>query len=274
MLVEHEALWRLGSFALVLLLMATAEALFPRRVRSQPRRGRWWANLSLVVIDTAVVRYGLPLLPVALAATAAAEGWGLLNRLQMGGWLALAAGVVWLDMLVYLQHVLFHKLPLFWRLHKIHHTDPDVDATTGVRFHPVEILVSMVIKLGGVAVLGVPVAAVILFEMVLNATSLFSHSNLRLPLRLDGLLRLLLVTPDMHRVHHSVIPRETDSNFGFNLSAWDRLFGTYRPQPAAGHDGMEIGLREYRLFERMTLGWLLSLPFVPERPNGGGGGAA
>jgi sterol desaturase/sphingolipid hydroxylase (fatty acid hydroxylase superfamily) len=271
-LLEHEVAWRLGSFAAVLAVMAAAEALFPRRQRSVARRGRWTANLSLVVLDTMVVRYGLPLLPAALAAEAAAGGWGGLNRLPLPGWLAVAAGVVWLDLIIYLQHVLFHKLPLLWRLHRVHHTDPDIDVTTGVRFHPVEILLSMVIKLAAVAAMGVPVAAVILFEILLNATSLFSHGNLRLPYGLDRLLRLLLVTPDMHRVHHSVIPRETDSNFGFNLSVWDRFLGTYRPQPEGGHDAMEIGLRQYRDFGRMTLGWLLALPLAGERNQQAGKG--
>jgi sterol desaturase/sphingolipid hydroxylase (fatty acid hydroxylase superfamily) len=215
----------------------------------------------LVMVDTAAVRILVPVLPVGLAVTAQAHGWGLLNRWEVDGWLAILAGIAWLDLVIYLQHVLFHKLPLFWRLHRVHHTDPDLDVTTGVRFHPVEILISMVIKLMAVAVMGPPAVAVVLFEVLLNATSLFSHSNLRLPLPLDGVLRLLVVTPDMHRVHHSVLPRETDSNFGFNLPWWDRLFGTYRPQPEAGHDGMSIGLREYAGMGRMGLAWLLALPF-------------
>lgn len=268
-MVVNEPLWRGGSFVAVLLIMAAAESLFPRRVRRETRRRRWSANLSLVLLDTLLVRYALPLLPTALAAAAAVNGWGLLNRLQLPWWSAVLLGIVWLDMVVYLQHVMFHKLPLLWRLHRVHHTDPDVDATTGIRFHPLEILISMVIKLAAVTVMGPSVEAVILFEILLNATALFSHGNLRLPVPLDSVVRCLVVTPDMHRVHHSVIPRETDSNFGFNLSVWDRLFGTYRPQPEAGHDAMDIGLRQYRDYERMTFWWLLLLPFAGERKQQG-----
>jgi sterol desaturase/sphingolipid hydroxylase (fatty acid hydroxylase superfamily) len=199
---------------------------------------------------------------VGVAWLAVDRGWGLLNNIGLPFWLSFIGSVVALDLVVYLQHVLFHAVPGFWRLHMVHHADLDFDVTTGNRFHPIEILLSMLVKASAVVVLGPPVAAVLAFEVLLNATSMFNHGNVRIPTGLDRALRLLVVTPDMHRVHHSVVPIETNSNFGFNLPWWDRILGTYRAQPRAGHLGMTIGVRQFRDPQRLTLGRLLALPFV------------
>ncbi len=256
-----EALIRLGSFAGVLLLVALGEVRAPRRTLTQSKRRRWFRNLAVVGINTGLVRLLLPMVPVALAVVAGQRQWGLLNNVALPVPLEVVLGVVLLDCAIYLQHVLFHALPLLWRLHRMHHADMDIDVTTGLRFHPVEILLSMGIKLGVVAALGPPALAVLIFEVLLNATSMFNHGNLRIPLGLDRWLRWLVVTPDMHRVHHSVVIRETNSNFGFNLPWWDRLFGTYRAQPRAGHEGMTIGLAQYRDPARLTLLGILAIPF-------------
>jgi sterol desaturase/sphingolipid hydroxylase (fatty acid hydroxylase superfamily) len=261
--IPHEPIIRLGFFGGVLLLMTLWEFLAPRRRLTVGRPVRWFSNLGLVAIDTLTARFLVPLGAVGMALLASERGWGLLNNLSLPGWLAVVLAVVALDLIIYLQHVMFHAVPLFWRLHMVHHADLDFDATTGVRFHPLEILVSLVIKLAAVTLLGASALAVLLFEVLLNATSVFSHGNVRLPGWLDRLLRLLVVTPEMHRVHHSVVPRETNSNFGFNLPWWDYLFGTYRPQPAEGHEGMTIGLehlRDERKADRLH--WMLALPFV------------
>ncbi len=248
----------LGTFALV----ATWELIAPRRPLTCPRGGRWFANLSLVVLDTLAARLLLPVLPVGMAYAVSQRGAGLFNQLTLPLWFEVVLTVMLLDFVIYLQHRLFHSRPLLWRLHRMHHTDLDLDVTSGNRFHPLEIIISMVIKLAVVALFGTPPVGVLVFEVVLNASSQFNHGNIRIPLELDKWLRLLLVTPDMHRVHHSVIPRETDSNFGFNLPWWDRLCGTYRPQPREGHLGMTIGLREFRDPAQLTLGKLLLQPFL------------
>jgi sterol desaturase/sphingolipid hydroxylase (fatty acid hydroxylase superfamily) len=255
-----EGLIRVATFLAAFALIAFAEGMAPRRRPAPGKNSRWLNNLLLVLLDTLAVRLLLPVLPVGMALLAQSRGWGLLNSLHAPHWLALAAGIVVLDFVIYLQHVMFHMVPLFWRFHRVHHSDTDFDVTTGVRFHPFEIVLSMVIKLAVVASLGPPPLAVLAFELLLNATSLFNHGNMRIPLGADAWLRLVLVTPDMHRVHHSVIVKETNSNFGFNLSCWDRCCGTYRPQPAAGHEGMVIGLNQYRDPGRQTLFWLLLLP--------------
>jgi len=260
-IVEHESTIRLAAFVAILLIMTASEALAPRRQRLLPRLGRWIANLGIVVIDTLVLRLLFAVLATGVAAVAAERGWGLFNMLDLPYWLAFIASVLILDLVVYLQHVMFHAVPALWRLHMMHHTDMDFDVTTGIRFHPIEIVLSMILKMTVVAALGPPVAAVVVFEVLLNGTAMFNHANLRLPIGLDRVLRLLVVTPDMHRVHHSVIANETNSNFGFNFPWWDRLFGTYRAQPAAGHEGMTIGLETHRDPKRLTLGWLLILPF-------------
>jgi len=222
------------------------ELLAPRRDQNIARGVRWPSNIGLVVLDTLVVRLVFPITAVALALLAEARGWGLFNAFAVPAWAAIPLGVILLDLAIYLQHVLFHAVPAFWRLHRMHHADLEFDVTTGVRFHPVEILLSMGIKLGVVVALGAPAAAVLVFEILLNATSMFNHGNVNLPTRVDRILRWIVVTPDMHRVHHSIKPSETNSNFGFNLPWWDRLFGTFRDQPDAGHVGMTIGLDQFR----------------------------
>jgi sterol desaturase/sphingolipid hydroxylase (fatty acid hydroxylase superfamily) len=258
----HESVIRLGCFGGVLLLMALWELLAPRRLPTVSWPLRWGSNLGLVAFDTLVVRLLVPLSAMSVALLAQQRGWGLFNNVTLPAWAVVTLAVVALDLIIYLQHVMFHAVPLLWRLHLVHHADLDFDATTGVRFHPLEILLSLGIKLGAVVLLGAPALSVLLFEVLLNATSVFNHGNVRLPAWLDRVLRLVLVTPEMHRVHHSVIPRETNSNFGFNLPWWDFLFGTYRAQPAEGHEGMTIGLAEYREGWVCWLHWMLLLPFV------------
>jgi sterol desaturase/sphingolipid hydroxylase (fatty acid hydroxylase superfamily) len=256
-----EELFRLACFIGVFLAVALGEVIAPRRPLTTDKQQRWLANLSLVAVNTLVVRLLLPVLPVGMAVMARGRGFGLLQAAALPSWLQILLALVSLDLAIYLQHRLFHAWPLLWRLHRMHHTDLDIDVTTGNRFHPLEIVISMLLKVGVVALLGAPPLAVVVFEAVLNATSQFNHGNLSLPLPLDRWLRLVLVTPDMHRVHHSIIPRETDSNFGFNIPLWDRLFGSYRAQPEAGHLGMTIGLKAYRDPAKLTLGRLLLQPF-------------
>ena len=253
---------RLSAFFAVLGVMAGWELLAPRRALSVPRRLRWPSNLGIVVLNSLALRLLFPAAAVGMALFAQANGWGLFHRLGLPWWAALAAGLLLLDLAIYLQHVLFHAVPALWRLHRVHHADLDIDVTTGARFHPVEIVLSMLLKFAAVAALGVPPEGVLLFEVLLNATSMFNHANVRLPERLDRPLRAFVVTPDMHRVHHSLERDETNSNFGFNLSLWDRLFGTYRAQPRAGHEKMQIGIPEFR--ERAdcaALPGMLALPF-------------
>ncbi|MGK7861253.1 sterol desaturase family protein [Falsiroseomonas sp. E2-1-a4] len=259
-ILSHEPLLRLLPFAGVFALMAMAEALHPRRSRSQTRWCRWPSNLGIVLLDTLLLRLVFPTAAVGVALAVEAQGGGLLPWLGLSGLAAVVLAILLLDLVIYLQHRLFHAVPLLWRLHRMHHADLDFDVTTGLRFHPLEILTSMLIKLAAVVVLGAPAVAVLLFEILLNATSLFNHANLRLPARLDRVLRRVLVTPDMHRVHHSVVPQETNSNFGFSLAVWDRLFGTYRAQPAAGHAGMTIGLAEFRDPRELRLDRMLVQP--------------
>jgi sterol desaturase/sphingolipid hydroxylase (fatty acid hydroxylase superfamily) len=237
---------RLSVFLGVLAIMALWELLAPRRRRDIPRVIRWSNNLALVVIDTIVLRLTFPILAVGLAIMAQERSWGLFNIVEAPVWFAVVASVIILDLVIYLQHVMFHAVPALWRLHRMHHTDLDFDVTTGLRFHPIEIVLSMGIKLAMVLVLGPPAVAVLIFEVLLNATAMFNHSNVRLPLVVDRVLRLVMVTPDMHRVHHSILPEETNSNFGFNLPWWDKLLGTYKAQPAAGHDAMTIGIEQFR----------------------------
>ncbi|MDP5291733.1 sterol desaturase family protein [Oceanimonas sp. CHS3-5] len=258
---EFEPWLRLGSFAGLLLLFLLWEQAAPRRPRQQKRWRRWLRHLALAGFNTLLVRALFPLAAVGAALLATSRGWGLLPWLNLPGWLALVLTVLILDFIIYWQHRLFHRVPLLWRLHRMHHTDTELDVTTGVRFHPLEILLSMTIKLASVMLLGASPLAVLVFEVLLNATSLFNHANIYLPPRLDALVRRLLVTPDMHRVHHSVYPKETDSNFGFNLSCWDRWLGTYRAQPRDGHLGMRLGLKEFRTPVDRTLLKLLIQPF-------------
>jgi sterol desaturase/sphingolipid hydroxylase (fatty acid hydroxylase superfamily) len=251
---------RLGTFVAVLGAMALWEMAAPRRPRSYSRLKRWPSNLAIVALNTALVRIALPATAVALALAAARRGWGLFNNLPVSSWIAVVGSVILLDLAIYLQHVMFHAVPALWRVHRMHHADLDFDVTTGVRLHPVEIVLSMVIKLGVVAALGTPAAGVLIFEVLLNATSMFNHGNLRLAPKLDRYLRWLVVTPDMHRVHHSIAVDETNSNFGFNLPWWDRLLETYRDQPAAGHDGMTIGIDQFRDPRELWLDKMLLQP--------------
>ena len=262
LLLAHEPALRLAAFAGVLAIMAAWEVLAPRRPSALPRRRRWPANLGIVVLNTVIVRVFFPAAALGMALSAESQGWGLLNRYDLPAWAALAAGLVLLDLAIYLQHVMFHAVPALWRLHRVHHADLDIDVTTGARFHPIEIMLSMLVKFAAIAALGVPPAAVLLFEVLLNATSMFNHANVRIPAALEPALRWLVVTPDMHRVHHSIERDETNSNFGFNLSLWDRAFGTYRAQPRAGHEAMTIGIPDFRdPAECSTLAGMLALPF-------------
>ena len=256
---------RLSAFIASFTLLVFAERLAPRRRRTFALRQRWAGNLGLMAADTIVLRTVPAITAVGVAALAHAKGWGLLGAIvSLPTWLDVVVSVIVLDLAIYFQHRLFHAVPALWRLHRVHHTDPEFDVTTGVRFHPVEMLLSLGFKALVIAGLGPPVAAVLLFEVLLNAGSLFSHANLRLPAPVDGLLRALLVTPDMHRVHHSSDPVETDSNFGFTLSWWDRLFGTCRAQPRAGHDAMTIGVEGFAAPAVLGLHRLLIQPLLKE----------
>jgi sterol desaturase/sphingolipid hydroxylase (fatty acid hydroxylase superfamily) len=259
-ILAHEPMLRLAVFLGMLGAMAGWELAAPRRRQDIPRVLRWTNNLALVVVDTIILRLTFPILAVGLALIAQERGWGLFNALSLPPWLAVLLSILLLDLAIYLQHVLFHAVPGLWRLHRMHHADLEFDVTTGLRFHPIEIVLSMVIKLAVVAALGAPAVAVLLFEVLLNATALFNHANIRLPARVDRMLRWVLVTPDMHRVHHSVLPAETNSNFGFNLPWWDRLLGTYRAQPKAGHEGMTIGIEQFRTRRDLWLDRMLVQP--------------
>jgi sterol desaturase/sphingolipid hydroxylase (fatty acid hydroxylase superfamily) len=258
----HEPAIRLGFFAAVLALMIGWEILAPRRRRAFSRWRRWPANLGIVALSTVLGRVAFAIVPVGLAALCETRGWGLLNTIEISAWLKIVAAIVILDLAIYLQHVMFHAVPVLWRLHRMHHSDLDFDVTTGARFHPFEFLLSIVIKFAVIVALGAPAVAVLVFEVLLNASSMFNHANVRLPLKLDKALRWLIVTPDMHRVHHSIAVNETNSNFGFNLSCWDRLLGTYRAQPAQGHETMTIGLDVFRDPADLRLDRMLVQPFV------------
>jgi len=259
--MHEEQTIRLTFFLGTLVTVAVWEFVAPRRVLNDSKTRRWFTNLSLVLLNSLVVRFTLPVLPVGLALLFQERDWGILNNVTLPLWLKIVIAVMILDGIIYLQHVLFHFLPSLWRLHRMHHADLDIDVTTGNRFHPIEIIISIGIKLAAISLIGPPVIAVVAFEVVLNAMAQFSHGNIRIPETVDKWLRLFVVTPDMHRVHHSILPRETNSNFGFNIPWWDRLFGTYRAQPGQGHLEMNIGLKEYRDPTQLTLGKLLLQPF-------------
>ena len=261
--MENELLWRLGVFLSLFVLFAGLEAVLPRRPRSLSRQRRWLTNVAITVMNSGALRglaILLPLLAIGAALDAQAQGWGLFNRVDWPAWLELAAAVLILDLAIWAQHLVTHKVPLFWRFHRVHHADRDMDVTTGFRFHPVEILASMGLKIGLVYLLGPSALAVLVFEILLSGTALFNHANLALPVGVDRVVRLVLVTPDMHRVHHSSDRREHDSNYGFCLSVWDRIFRTHVPQPKAGHDAMTVGL-EWQDDRPARLGWVLGLPF-------------
>ena len=261
-IATYETTIRLGAFFGIFSVMALWELLAPRRVLTQSKSARWMNNIALVIVNTVVVRIVFPTAAIGVAAYATEQQWGLFNQINSPAWLAVIVSVVLLDGLIYMQHVMFHAVPAFWRLHRVHHADMDFDVTTGARFHTIEIVLSMLIKFAAILLLGPPLAAVVIFEVLLNATSMFNHSNVRLPLGLDRLLRILIVTPDMHRVHHSHYAHETNSNFGFSLSLWDRLFGTYRAQPDDGHENMVIGIDTFRDSKQcIPLYRLLLMPF-------------
>lgn len=263
-MVDHELTIRAAAFVAVFAALAVFERLKPRRMLSLPRSVRWANNLALTAINSAILRALFPAAAVGVALLAEDRSLGLLRFHDLPLAVAIVVSVVLLDLAVYLQHVLFHAVPAFWRLHRVHHADLDFDVTTGFRFHPVEIVLSMLIKFAVIAALGAPALAVLIFELLLSATSLFNHANLILPRTLDSVLRLVLVTPDMHRVHHSVLPGETNSNFGFNLPWWDHLFGTYRGEPAAGHEEMTLGVAQFRTERDLRLDRMLLQPFRSE----------
>ena len=260
-IISNEPVIRLGSFAGIFGLMAIWEVIASRRKLTTGKGRRWVGNLSLVFFDTLVVRLLFPTAALGTALIVADLSWGVLNVVSVPYWAAVAISVAALDFSIYLQHVMFHALPALWRLHMVHHADVDLDVTSGTRFHPIEILISMLYKLAVIAVLGPPVLGVLIFEVVLNALAVFNHANVRMPLVLDRVLRWIIVTPDMHRVHHSVDSREHNKNFGFNLSLWDQVLGTYQDQPAKGHQGMIIGLNKFREITWQTIPRLLVMPF-------------
>lgn len=256
---------RLGIFFSVLILMALWEILLPRRKQSASKTTRWISNLGITFLNGMILRVVFPLLAVGLAAICRENGWGVLNIFDIPWLPGLIASIVVLDMIIYFQHILFHMVPALWRLHRMHHTDPELDVTSGARFHPFEIILSMVIKLSAIMVIGPTPEAVMIFEIVLNASAMFNHGNVYLNLKADHILRYLIVTPDMHRIHHSIIQKETNSNFGFFLSWWDRLMGTYRRDPEAGHVNMTIGIGEFLGDQGIKLHWLLIQPFLKSK---------
>ncbi len=261
-ILANEPVIRLVAFIGIFVAVAVAEWVIPRRPLTVSKGVRWLNNIAIVVLNTVVVRLIFVIAAVGMARVAEEQGWGVLHWLGWPAWIAIPLAVLALDMVIYLQHVMFHAVPALWRLHMMHHADQDIDLTTGARFHPIEIVLSMLVKIAAVMVIGAPAVAVVIFEVVLNATAMFNHGNVRIPVNVDRILRLFLVTPDMHRVHHSVVVAETNSNFGFNFPWWDRLFGTYRAQPAAGHLGMTIGLKEIREPRLQWLWHMLAMPFV------------
>ena len=256
---------RLGVFLGLFALLAVLEVFAPRRIPKNVKAKRWVTNWLIVLIDSVIVRLLFASAAVGVALWAEMNGYGLFNSIEAPQWIAIAVSFVVLDFSVWAMHVASHKIPLFWRFHRMHHSDIDFDVTTAIRFHPVEIVVSMVWKSCVVVALGAPAFSVLLFEIVLNGAAMFNHSNFKLPLWFDRILRFVVVTPDMHRVHHSIIHNETDSNYGFNLAIWDRIFGTYIEQPKEGHENMTIGLSEWQDEAPTRLLWSLKVPFLKQR---------
>lgn len=259
--IPEEAAIRLGYFLGIFAIMAIWEGLSARRERPVSRWKRWPGNIGVVFVDTFLARIVAPAGAVGFAFFAQSNRSGLFNVVQLPGTVGFLVSLVALDLAIYFQHRLFHRVPVLWRLHRMHHADLDIDVTTGARFHPIEILLSLGIKFLVVVALGAPPLAVFVFELALNATSMFNHSNVRIAGALERVLRCIVVTPDMHRVHHSIVPKETNSNYGFNFPWWDRLFRTYRPQPEAGHDKMTIGIHEFRDPRELQLPRMLAQPF-------------
>jgi sterol desaturase/sphingolipid hydroxylase (fatty acid hydroxylase superfamily) len=265
LLLRHEEAIRGSAFYGAIAVVLLWEAMAPRRPGTRPTLARWISNLGLYLTNTVLARGLLPVLAVGMAMAADARGWGILRQVDVSPGVAILLSILVLDLSLYAEHRLFHAIPWLWRLHRVHHADPHYDFTTAVRFHPLEALIETAAPVAIIAILGPPVIAIVLFEAFVGVQAIVSHANVRLHLGVDGVVRRLIVTPDMHRVHHSTAPRETDSNFGNVLSVWDRLFRTYRAQPAAGHERMAIGLVEFRDSRRLTLPWLLVLPFLPDR---------
>jgi len=258
--MAYEGLIRGVFFFTVLILVGYAETRVARRKLTVSKKGRWFNNLGIIFLGSLLLKLTIPVAATGVAAAAEAKGWGLFNLYHLPPWLTIPVSILLLDLAIYLQHLMFHAVPILWRLHMVHHADLDLDVSSGLRFHPLEILLSMGIKMAGIAALGVPVIAVLIFEITLNATAMFNHGNIYLPKKVDRFLRLLTVTPDMHRVHHSVIIRETNSNFGFNFPWWDHICGTYRNQPVTGHEKMTLGLSQFRSAEQLTFAKLILLP--------------
>ena len=265
--ITSEPVLRVAAFVGVFVLLAIWERIAPRRARHFQRRTRWPHNIALLLVDVGVIKVLAPGLAIAVAISGEVNGWGLLNVARPPTWIGIPLAVAFLDLVIYFQHVAFHAVPTLWRVHRVHHTDLDFDVTTGTRFHPVEILISTGIKCAAVAAIGAPAVAVLAFELILNASSMFNHGNVRVAGSVDRWLRWLVVTPDMHRVHHSVRFNETSSNFGFTLPWWDRLLGTYRAQPAGGHEGMTIGVDAFRTRVDLRIGRLLIQPLL-DNPGG------
>jgi sterol desaturase/sphingolipid hydroxylase (fatty acid hydroxylase superfamily) len=262
--MENVTFIRLSVFLGLFALLASVEAIAPRRVRTQTRKARWVTNWAFTIVNAMTLNamaFALPLLAVGAAIDAQTQGWGVFNALSWPTWVEVVLVILILDFAIWTQHLITHKVPFLWRLHQVHHADVDIDVTTAIRFHPAEIALSMILKIGLVYLLGPAALAIILFEVILNGTAIFNHANIRLPLIVDAVVRRLIVTPDMHRVHHSVLRHEHDSNYGFSLSIWDQMFGTYIAQPEAGHDGMVVGLR-WQDDRPSRLGWSLKLPFT------------
>lgn len=261
-IVAQEGIIRLGFFVGIFVVVAIMELIVPRRPLTTSKATRWFGNIGIVAINTVLVRLLFSTGAVGVAIWVEGQGWGMLNSFALPLWLKVVLSIALLDFIIYLQHVMFHAVPLLWRLHMMHHADMDYDVTTGTRFHPIEILISMLIKTSAIMLLGAPALGVVIFEILLNGTAMFNHGNFFIHLGTDRVLRWFVVTPDMHRVHHSVFPSEANSNFGFNMPWWDRLMGTYRAQPMRGHDEMTIGLNQFQDPSRLTLPWMLILPFV------------
>lgn len=265
-IIMNEPMVRLAVFFGVFVVMAAWELIVPRRKLTASKLKRWSGNIGIIVFNTILIRVLFPTAAVGLAIFAQSEGWGIFNYFETSAWVAILVSIIVMDFIIYLQHIMFHAVPTLWRVHKMHHADLDLDVTSGTRFHPIEILISLVVKFSAVILLGAPVLAVVLFEIILNATAMFNHGNVKVPLGIDKVLRWLVVTPDMHRVHHSIEIKETNRNFGFNLPWWDRLFGTYKAQPDKGHEGMVIGLKELREEDVSSrLGGMLVIPFLRKK---------
>ena len=267
-IMANEKPLRSGIFFGMLIIMGVWEAVTPKKDRVLTRLLRWSNNLALLAVNIVVARLAFPLAAVGVAAYVAENDWGLMNYYEVPFTVAIIISVIALDFVIYLQHVLVHAVPVLWRLHRVHHADPDIDVTTGLRFHPIEIIISLLIKFAAIVVLGAPVIAVVIFEILLNAGAMFNHANVRLLHSVDRFLRWFIVTPDMHRIHHSVEDDEANSNFGFNLTWWDRLFGTYIVEPRAGHDGMKIGIHHYN--DPKQVSWLHGILILPFRAKIGG----